>query len=156
MAFSLLCGHPRKDLIMIREYQRQDLEGLLAAWYSASLLAHSFLSEEFFEQERQAIIAQYLPVAETWVYEADGKVVGFIALIDNELGAIFVHADYHRQGIGHALMAKARSLRPVLELSVFEANHIGRAFYEKCGFRQVGEQMHAETGFMQLRLKLED
>ena len=140
---------------MIREYHERDLGELLDTWYSASLVAHPFLGEDFFEQERKTIPAHYLPIAETWVYELDGVVVGFISLIGNELGAIFVHSRHHRQGIGRALMEKALSLRPVLELDVFEANLGGRKFYEKFGFRQVAEHLHEETGFMHLRLKLD-
>lgn len=139
---------------MIREYEDKDLGELLDAWYSASQVAHPFLNEGFFEQERRNIAAIYLPNAETWVYELDGVVVGFISLIGNEVGAIFVDAKFQRQGIGRALMDKARSIRVVLQLNVFKDNQVGRKFYEKYGFSEVDEHLHAETGFMQLRLKL--
>ena len=139
---------------MIRPYKDTDLSDLLEAWYSASLLAHSFLDETFFERERNNIREIYLPKAETWVFEQEGVVVGFVALIGNEVGGLFVHADYHGRGIGRALMDHVRSIRNVLELVVFEDNKVGRAFYEKYGFRQVGEEVHEETGFMQLRLRL--
>ena len=139
---------------MIREYEEKDLSELLDAWYSASQVAHPFLDEDFFEQERRNIAAFHLPSAETWVYELDGVVVGFIALIGDEVGAIFVDSEFHEQGIGRALMNKARSIRDVLELDVFKDNLVGRKFYEKYGFSQVAEHLHEETGFMQLRLKL--
>jgi len=139
---------------MIREYENKDLEDLLDAWYSASKVAHPFLSEEFFEQERKNIESIHLPNAETWVYELDGAVVGFIALIGNEVGAIFLDPKYHGKGIGRALMDHARSIRDALELDVFKNNTIGRGFYKKCGFREEYEHVHEETGFMQLRLKL--
>lgn len=139
---------------MIREYQEEDLSELLEAWYSASQVAHPFLDEGFFEQERRNIPAVHLPNAETWVYELDGIVVGFIALIGNEVGGIFVDSKFHGQGIGRALMDKAKSIRAILELDVFKDNLVGRKFYEKYGFIQVGEHLHEETGFMQLRLKL--
>jgi putative acetyltransferase len=139
---------------MIRAYEARDLSELLEVWYSASQVTHAFLDEAFFEQERQNIVNLYLPNTETWVYERDGVVVGFIALIGNEVGAIFVHARFQRQGIGRALMDKARGMRDVLELDVFKANLVGRRFYEKYGFRQVAEHRHEETGFMLLRLRL--
>ena len=139
---------------MIREYEEKDLSELLDAWYSASQVAHPFLDEDFFEQERRNIAALHLPNAETWVFELDGVVVGFIALIGNEVGGIFVDANFHGQGIGRALMDKARSMRDVLELDVLKDNQVGRKFYEKYGFSQVDEYLHEETGFMQLRLRL--
>ncbi len=138
---------------MIRKYEEKDLSQLIDAWYSASQVAHPFLDEDFFEQERKNIADIYLPMAETWVYELDGVVAGFIALIENEVGGIFVDANHHGQGIGRALMDKARSIREILELYVFKDNLVGRRFYEKYGFKMVGEVLHEATGFWQLRLK---
>lgn len=139
---------------MIRPYKDTDLRELLEAWYSASLLGHPFLDEAFFQEERNRIRKVHLPSAETWVFEQDGVVVGFIALIGNEVAAIFVDARYQGRGIGRALMDHARSIRDFLELLVFKDNVVGRNFYEKYGFHQVGEELHEETGCMQLRLRL--
>lgn len=139
---------------MIRKYEDNDLGELLDAWFSASKVAHPFLGEEFFEQERKNISSIHLPNAETWVYELEGVVVGFIALIGNEVGGIFVAADNQRKGIGRELMDHARSLRAVLELDVFKDNNIGRDFYKKQGFTEMHEHTHNETGYTQLRLKL--
>ena len=140
---------------MIRKYEDKDATELLDAWHSASQVGHPFLTEDFFEQERKNILALYLPNAETWVFELDGMVVGFIALIGDEVGALFVHSQYHRRGIGKQLMDHARSIRESLELDVFEENSTGRGFYEKYGFREISRHMHEETGRMQLRLKLD-
>lgn len=127
---------------------------MLDAWYSASQVAHPFLSQDFFEQERRNIRDLYLPYSETWVFDLDGVVVGFMSLIGNEVGGIFVDSAFHRHGIGRALMDHARGTRDELELDVFKDNAVGRSFYEKYGFSQVGEHLHEETGLMQLRLKL--
>ena len=51
-------------------------------------------------------------------------------------------------------MDHVRSIRNSLELDVFKDNQIGRKFYEKYGFNKIGEHLHEETGFMQLRLRL--
>lgn len=139
---------------MIRAYQDRDLGGVLEVWYQASLLAHPFLDEAFLSQERENIQTIYLPMAETWVYVQAGRVVGFIALIGNEVGAIFVDPSLHSQGIGRALMDHARSLRPALEVEVFKANRIGRRFYTRYGFQQTKEYVHTETGQPVLRLRL--
>ena len=127
---------------------------MLDAWYSASQVAHPFLSQDFFEQKRRNIRDLYLPYSETSVFDLDGVVVGFMSLIGNEVGGIFVDSAFHRQGIGRALMDHARGIRDELELDVFKDNAVGRSFYEKYGFSQVGEHLHEETGLMQLRLKL--
>ncbi len=137
---------------MIRAYEAPDLNQLLDVWYEASCLAHPFLSEEFLDQERDNIQNLYLPMTETWVYLADERVVGFISLLGDEVGAIFVHPMYHGRGIGRQLMDWAAARRDYLELEVFVENPIGRRFYERYGFRQVAEGIHEDTGFPLLRM----
>ena len=148
---SAICNVAR---VTIRPYIDADQEELLDVWYRASLIAHSFLSEEFFETERHEFAEQWLPAAETMVYEIDGRVVGFVALIGNEVGAIFVDPDSQGRGIGRALMDTARESRPYLELDVFAANSIGRRFYEAYGFTMVDRHMNESVGQPELRLRL--
>lgn len=142
------------DMTMIRKYDEQDLDDLLATWEAASEIAHPFLTSEFLASERENIPNVYLPNAETWVYEDGGRVVGFMALIGNEIGAIFVQPSHHRKGIGGRLMDEARELRGELEVDVFAANTIGRAFYARYGFVPVEEKVHEQTGLELLRLRL--
>ncbi len=141
--------------VMIRQYANSDLEELLDVWYQASLIAHSFLDDEFFTVGRHEISERWLPIAETVVYEIDGRVVGFLALIGDEVGAIFVDPDYQGRGFGRALMDHARRSRPFLELGVFEANLIGRRFYEAYGFKVVDRHIHEASGQPVLRLRLD-
>jgi len=140
--------------MVIRKYQPADCEDVLNVWARASALAHPFLSQEFLEQERHDISSVYLPKAETLVWEADGRVVGFLSLLGNEVGAIFVDPEFHRSGIGRALMDRARALRGELEVEVFERNLLGRAFYAKLGFDLVHRKVHNQTGFEVLQLRL--
>lgn len=61
---------------MTREDQPADRDDVLRVWVDASAL------------ERKSIRNVYLPGAETWVWEADGRVVGFISLLGNEIGGL--------------------------------------------------------------------
>jgi putative acetyltransferase len=140
---------------VLRAYRDDDLADVLDVWYRASLIAHPFLSAEFLERERQQIADEWMPAADTTVYVAEGRVVGFLSLIGDEIGAIFVDPDRHRQGIGRALMDSALARRPFLELDVFEANETGRRFYEASGFEVVDRHLDAETGHPELRLRHE-
>ena len=140
---------------MIRKYRADDLAGLLDVWYDASKVAHPFLTRDFLEQERRNVIQEHLPIAETWVFEEEGRVVGFIALIGNEVGGIFVTPERHGQGIGRELTDHARASRSHLDVEVFEANEIGRGFYDAYGFEVVGTGVHEETGQPVLRLRLD-
>lgn len=50
---------------MIRRYGVGDLDELLDVWHEASLMAHPFLTEEFFASERQQVAEVWVPIAET-------------------------------------------------------------------------------------------
>jgi len=136
----------------IRQYQADDLTSVMSAWENATKIAHSFLSEDFVAQVRKDIPALYIPNADTWVAEFDGQLVGFIALIGNEVGAIFLQPEFQGKGIGKMMMDKAQELHKNLELEVFKKNKIGRSFYSKYGFKQLEEKVHEPTGEMVLRL----
>ena len=137
----------------IRRYNEHDLAAVLTAWERASRLAHPFLTDDFLDQEREAIPTVYLPNTKTWVAEDDGVVVGFRSLLENEVGAIFVQPQYHGTGAGRALMDIAKSQHPVLYVEVFEANKLGRRFYDKSGFQRVHTYLHQPTQQILLRLK---
>lgn len=139
-------------MLRIRQYTEADLDGVLSSWENASRIAHPFLAEEFLEKERYNIPNVYLPNADTWVADIDGTVVGFVALVGNEVGAIFVEPEHHGKGVGKALMDKAQEIHGGLEVEVFEKNSIGRKFYARYGFKPLSEKIHEETGNNVLRL----
>jgi putative acetyltransferase len=143
-----------KDLSMqIRQYEDADLDSVTLSWESATRLAHPFMTEEFLAQERRNLSELYLPNTDTWVVEIEGTVAGFIALMGNEVGAIFVQPKYHGKGAGKILMDKAKELHGDLEVEVFSSNAIGRNFYTKYGFELYEKKMHEQTGQEILRLK---
>ncbi len=116
-------------LVEIRHYKNTDLRAVLNAWEAATRLAHAFVKEDFITQERKNIAEIYLPNTDTWIAEINGEVKGFIALVGNEVGAIFLQPDCHGKGIGKALMDKAQALHGDLEVEVFKENAIGCNFY---------------------------
>jgi putative acetyltransferase len=143
--------------MIIRPFEDADFDQLSTAWRAASVVAHDFLSLDFLEAEVVSIRDVYLAAAESWVAvddEGDGKVVGFLALMGSEVGALFVHPGHWKKGIGRTLMAKAAEGREVLTLDVFEKNEVGRAFFGKFGFLTTDSSVHEETGNTVLRLEL--
>ncbi|WP_068547908.1 GNAT family N-acetyltransferase [Thalassotalea crassostreae] len=139
--------------MQIRPYKDLDLQSVLDSWELATRLAHEFMTDDFIAQERKNVAEIYLPNTDTWVAEIDGEVQGFIALMGNEVGAIFLQPKCHGKGIGKALMDKAQELHGDLEVEVFKANSIGRAFYSKYGFELSEEKYHEPTKQKVLRLK---
>lgn len=138
--------------ITIRPYQANDLPALMAVWESAARLAHHFLAESIFEEERHNISNLYLPCTDTWVAIVDQKVVGFLALVGNHVSGLFVAPELHGMGVGLALMDKAQDLHGDLIVEVFKDNAIGRRFYDRYGFVVASETIFERTGDALLRL----
>ncbi|WP_316858275.1 GNAT family N-acetyltransferase [uncultured Cohaesibacter sp.] len=138
---------------MIRKFETDDTEAVMTVWRSASDLAHPFLSEEFQQRAERLTRDIYLKMAETWVCEQDGQVVGFIGLLDDLIGGLFVHPDCHGQGIGRALVDKAVTLKGDLVVEVFVDNPIGRRFYAAYGFEGEKQVNDPHSGFPLLRLR---
>ena len=139
--------------VLIRQYNSSDINAVLNTWEGATRLAHSFMTDEFIAQERRNTRDIYLPNTDTWVAELDGKVQGFIALMGNEVGALFLQPEHHGKGAGKAMMDKAKELHGDLEVEVFKENSMGREFYAKYGFEPLEEKLHDPTGQQVLRLK---
>ena len=141
--------------VTVRPYQPADLPHLMEAWESANRLAHPFLNDEFVAQVRQDIPALYLPNSDTWIAASKGRVIGFISLIGNEIGALFLQPAYHKKKIGKRLMEQAISLADRLEVEVFKKNALGRRFYTQCGFELIEERLDSPSGELVLRLRLD-
>ncbi len=131
---------------MIRQYKDSDVDAVVSVWRAASDLAHPFLSKEFQDKEQENVRNVYPQFAEIWVKEIDGKVAGFIALIENEVGAIFLAPSLHGQGIGREMMDFAIRQKGSVSLDVFKGNKIGRRFYDNYGFVKSKEYLHEDSG----------
>jgi putative acetyltransferase len=131
---------------MIRPYRQENENAVIDIWYRASIVAHAFVPDDFWEGERENIRSVYLPLAETWVYEWEGRVIGFISLLGSLVGGLFIAPEHQGKGIGRDLIVHAVSVRGELTVDVFEKNHRACSFYESCGFLRESESLHEPTG----------
>jgi putative acetyltransferase len=138
---------------MIRKREKKHNNGIINVWYEASSLAHPFLEADFVEKAKKDLRDIYIPNTETWVYEDNNAVIGFISMLGNEIGGLFVLPNNHFKGIGTQLVNFIRESHSELDVEVFEKNAIGRAFYEKYGFVQINKYYHAESKNEVLRLR---
>ncbi|WP_019644632.1 GNAT family N-acetyltransferase [Novispirillum itersonii] len=131
---------------LIRCATPDDFPCLLDLWLRASRHGHPFLSAEQIDRQYQLVRDVYIPKAEMWVTEEEGRLTGFVALLDHLVGGLFVDPHDHGRGIGRALIAHALTLRGHLLLGVYTRNEGAVAFYRRLGFTEVGRQPHDDDG----------
>ena len=138
---------------MIRKLKTEEINNVLDIWVKASIEAHSFVPQEFWESKMDVMRDTYIPASDTYVFEENGTIKGFFSLHDDTLAAMFVSPEFQGKGIGHKFMDKAKSLRNSLELTVYKENPKGIAFYQKCGFKIIKEHIDEHTGHMEILMK---
>lgn len=138
---------------MIRRFdasQREDMDRVLEIWLEASIDAHDFIPRHFWEANVESMREIYLVQAETYVYETDGIIQGFLSLDEERVAALFVAPSMQGLGIGKKLLDKAKAIREKLSLTVYTENTRAVGFYEGCGLRQVAEQTDPHSGRQEL------
>jgi putative acetyltransferase len=124
---------------MIRKYNEEDLTDILSFWKSSASLFHPEFKADFFNEQEAEIRDGKLGEIDSWVYEENNRVEGFISLHGHRLLMLFVNPTSQGKGIGRLLIQHAKTLSfSYLELFVFENNKQGIAIYEKMGFKKIG------------------
>ncbi|ELJ9746469.1 TPA: N-acetyltransferase [Vibrio parahaemolyticus] len=131
---------------MIRKYNSNDLDSVLEIWLEASVKAHDFVPADFWGSQVENMRNIYIPASEVFVYEIESKIVGFYALHESTLAAIFVFPEFQGKGIGKQLLSHAKAQRAIVSLSVYKENQASYQFYLSQGFAVVSEQLDEHTG----------
>ena len=129
----------------IRAVQKGDLEQILDIWLEASVISHDFIDSNYWVSKIRDMKDIYIPNSETYVYEDETGICGFLSLCENTLAAIFVKPDKQSKGIGGKLLQKAKELRNEINLTVYKENSKSVLFYRKAGFYSVREQKDKNT-----------
>jgi putative acetyltransferase len=114
---------------------------LVMLWERAVRATHLFLSEENILSLRPLVAAELAShTLDWWVLElASRGPIAFLGLTSGTIEALFVDPDYHRRGVGAALVDHAQSLNAgALSVDVNEDNPSAIAFYRALGFASVG------------------
>ena len=123
---------------IIRLYQIQDFDAITSLWFEAERVAMPKLMERMghtLEDAREYFLRVVVDENQIWVYEQDGVPLGFLAIQGDFIDRLYVDPEHHHQGIGQALLMKARQLLPDhMWLYTHAANKMARSFYEKNGF----------------------
>ena len=130
---------------MIREFQILDTEQVMKLWLLGNMDAHSFIPEEYWRSHFNEV-QEALLQAKVFVYDIDGKVLGFIGLINEYIAGIFVDKSCRSTGIGTQLLEYAKQKYDRLSLSVYQQNLRAVAFYHREGFSILSESVDEDTG----------
>ncbi|MEO3388863.1 GNAT family N-acetyltransferase [Mesorhizobium sp. CAU 1741] len=84
---------------VIRPIVACDKPSAAAVWLRASSIAHPFFKAAQLAEQQQLVRDVYLEKAETWVAVVAGEVVGFIGILVNWIGGLFVAPECQGQGV---------------------------------------------------------
>ena len=116
----------------LRPAMLEDAAAISAIHRLAAFLPPPHTAEENLRFVRERLMREN----QTWVAEAGGEVVGYIAFSDDWVRHLFVHPDHQGQGHGSALLAHAMADQRQRQLWTFQTNAPARTFYEHRGWVQ--------------------
>lgn len=143
----------------IRKCIDADLNILMDIWYKGNLEAHDFVDKSYWDKNKN-YVRNALQRADVFVYETDGKVVGFVGMDKDYLAGLFVHRDYRGYGFGTRLIEKIKEEYDYFTLHVFKENYGAYTFYKNRGLAirhvEVNEDLGEEEYLMYYRKKKEE
>jgi len=127
--------------LTVRAFVERDFDELVARWHETNLASYRYNAVQqshTLAGARNFFRTSVLPACDVLVATHADRLLGMLALEAPWIRHFAVFPEYQRQGIGAALLGRARDLSPrELRLFTFQRNDKGRAFYEKHGFSAV-------------------
>jgi GNAT superfamily N-acetyltransferase len=106
----------------------------LAELYERSYATLEFLPRLHTLAEHKQFMAQRVREDDVWVWEEDGRPLGFMVLRPEELFLLYLEPSATGRGIGSQLLEHAKRERPRgFTLWTFQQNDRARRFYERHG-----------------------
>ena len=131
---------------MIRKMKEEDTTKVMTIWTKGNFYAHPFIERDYWISNYNKVKEEYLKQAETYVYEENEEIKGFISILNNTyIGALLVKKDFLRQGIGKRLLNYCKERKEKLTLQVYEKNVDATLFYLAMGFKNIRIQIDEST-----------
>ena len=116
---------------MIRKWQSEDTAPLLSLWLESTTEAHPFIDASYWQANEAVVRDDYLPAAETWVWEENGTLCGFISVMQFQfVGALFVAPAF----IGRGAAELCSAALPVFNPGGVSEKRAGGEFLSCSGF----------------------
>jgi GNAT superfamily N-acetyltransferase len=125
--------------LSLRPAEPKDADAIADVFLAARKASMPYLPDLHSDEETRSWVRDVvLARDEVWVAAVGDRIDGFLALNGDVLDHLYVAPRLHGSGIGSALFAKAKQLRPQgFRLWVFQRNMQARGFYEARGMRVV-------------------
>ncbi len=121
-------------------------------WLQSNLDAHSFIPREYWFSKEESV-RDAIATAEVYVWEEDGKVYGFVGLLEDYIAGMFVERSHRRSGIGSQLLQYVKRYHSLLALDVYTENPSAMDYYLGHGFRITQESTDPDTGHKEYRME---
>lgn len=132
--------------VCIRNMREDDLGSVMQIWLEANTGAHDFIPKDYWLDQFDTT-KKLIPLAEVYVCECDGKIVGFIGLSDHYIEGLFVELGSQSNGFGKRLLDYVKKKRTSgLCLDVYKKNVRAMNFYQREGFRVQSVYIDPNTG----------
>lgn len=140
---------------MIRKLGDKDTNKIMNIWLNSTIKAHDFIDKNYWENRYNTVENIYIPMSETFVYEEDNCIKGFISIINNEfIGALFVDINEQGVGIGKELINYVINKYKKLNLAVYKENKNSVNFYLNRGFKIIKEQINEDSGYSEYLMEI--
>ena len=124
--------------VSLRRANMDDAEPIASVFLDSFHATYDFPLAHTDDEVRGWVADHVVPMMETWVAEAESRVVALLGLDEAGIGQLYVDPAWHGRGIGRRLVDLAKERRPAgLELCTFQVNDRARRFYERNGFTAV-------------------
>lgn len=141
-------------MIRLLKKNETEINTIMRIWKDATIKAHAFIPEEYWNESYSVVKEEYIPIAETYVYVDNDVIKGFVSIIDQSfIGAIFVDTKFQGEGIGSQLINHVVSRYNSLELAVYKDNDRSVYFYKKIGFQALREERNKETDKIEIIMR---
>lgn len=140
----------------IRLYKKTEVNKLVEIWYEGSLIAHDFISKDYWKSKKTEMKEMYLPMSETYVISNDNDVVGFVSMVDNYLAALFIDVKHQGEGNGKRLLNFIKKTKGKIQLKVYKKNNKAVNFYLGNGFVIKEESIDDQTAEEELLMEWEN
>lgn len=140
---------------MIRKLEDKDINKVMDIWLNSTIKAHDFIDKKYWQNSYNTVKDVYIPMSETFIYEEDNCIKGFISIINNEfIGALFVDIDEQGVGIGKELINYAINKYKKLNLAVYKENKSSVTFYLNRGFKIIKKQINDDSGYSEYIMEI--